>query len=283
MSTSITVLHVQDQGPLEVEQAVEAIFAREERPRVLRIEGTYSAVLERVSDTKLAAGYRYLILRAHLESRWTPLLELGNRTEGLDVELSRTLGGSAVFTAFVYGDAVSGYRLARGGALVDRYASDPTYFGESEADQGNEDSKDEEMSELVETPETPETPEMLELAGHPERFADLLPPGTTAEDFVRVVLRPGWWEEHASAEGYAGDAGGGNAGDTEGGRDAGSPMEQENGERDGEREELVDEADRMRCIGLALELWGPADYPFAQDPEEIPNRIAGPAVALAFA
>jgi hypothetical protein len=280
MSTSITVLHVQGQGPQEVEQAVEAIFAREERPRVLRIEGTYSAVLERVSDTKLPAGYRYLILRPHLESQWTPVLELGNRTEGLDVELSRTLGGSAVFTAFVYGDAVSGYRLARGAALVDRYASDPTYFSAGEADQGTEDGKDEETDEPL---EMVETAEMLALAGHPERFADLLPPGTTAEDFARVVLQPGWWEEHAGTEGSAGDADGGNAGYDESGLGEGSAIEQERGETDGESEELVDETDRMRCIGLALELWGPADYPFAQDAEEMPNRIAGPAIALAFA
>ena len=47
-------------------------------------------------------------------------------------------------------------------------------------------------------------------------------------------------------------------------------------------DDLVDEADRMRCIGLAFELWGPDDYPFAADPEEVPNRVAGPAIALAF-
>jgi len=46
---------------------------------------------------------------------------------------------------------------------------------------------------------------------------------------------------------------------------------------------VVDEVDRMRCIGLALELWGPSEYPLAQEPEEIPNQVAGPAIALAFA
>ena len=27
----------------------------------------------------------------------------------------------------------------------------------------------------------------------------------------------------------------------------------------------MDETDRMRCIALALELWGPSEYPFAQN------------------
>lgn len=117
MSTTTTVLHIQGCRPEAVEDALAAIFAREERPRALRLEGTYSAVLDRVSDPDLAAGYRYLILRPHSPATWTPLLELGNRTDGLDVELSRALDGAAVFTTFVYGDIVSGYRLARGGAL----------------------------------------------------------------------------------------------------------------------------------------------------------------------
>ncbi len=251
MSTSITALHVQGHEPREIEQALEAIFGREERPRVLRIEGTYSAVLGRATDPDLAAGYRYVILRPHSGSGWTPVLELGNRTEGLDVELSRALGGCAVFTAFVYGDALSGYRLARGGELVDRYVSDPT--------------------ELTDEPEgEDERAQARELSGHPERFADLLPAGTAPEDFARVVLWPGWWEGQelplGASEGETGAADGA----------AGEAATRED-------EGAVDEVDRMRCIGLALELWGPEEYPFAHEPEDIPNTVAGPAIAVAFA
>lgn len=244
MSTTITVLHIQRQGPVEVERALEAIFAGEERTRALRLEGTYSAVLARALDSALDAGYRYLILRPRLDSTWTPLLELGNRAVGLDVELSRILGGCAVFTAFVYGDVLSGYRLTRDGALVDEYLSDPTYLAdEDDPDDG-----------------APLTPDDVEAArGRPELFSDLLPEGTTPADFARVVLRPGWWEEH----------------------DAGTVASAETDDED--EEEIVDEADRMRCIGLALELWEPSEYPFAQDPEEIANKVVGPAIALAFA
>ncbi|HLJ80231.1 MAG TPA: hypothetical protein VKT52_02015, partial [Ktedonobacterales bacterium] len=135
MSTTMTVLHVQGQRPEAVEEALTAIFSREERPRALRIEGTYSAVLARATDPEIAASYRYLILRPHSSSSWTPVLELGNRTDGLDVELSRALDGAAVFTTYVFGDIVSGYRLARAGALVDRYASDPTYSAGDEEDE----------------------------------------------------------------------------------------------------------------------------------------------------
>src|SRR5690348_6791790 len=177
MPTAITVLHVQGRDPLAVEAALDAVFAAEERPRVLRLEGTYAAVLARLSDPDLSAAYRYLILRPHDASPWTPVLELGNRTEGLDVELSRRLDGSAVFTAFVYGDVVSGYRLARAGALVDTYLSDPTAVAE-EGDSA---------------PETaPDAADLEAARGHPDRFADLLPAGTTPGDFARVVLRPGW-------------------------------------------------------------------------------------------
>lgn len=245
MSTTITVLHIQGHRPEAVEDALAAIFAREERPRALRIEGTYSAVLARATDPDLTAGYRYLILRPHASSTWTPLLELGNRTDGLDVELSRALDGAAVFTTFVYGDVVSGYRLARGGALVDHYASDPTY-GAEETGEGDE----------------AEAGAIEDERGHPERFADLLPAGTPPEDFARVVLLPGWWEAHDEAAAIS-------AATTE---DA----------EDGDEDELVDEADRMRCIGLALELWAPDEYPFAREPEDIPNAAAGPAIALAF-
>nr|MBF6589294.1 hypothetical protein [Ktedonobacterales bacterium] len=89
MSTAATILHIQGREPGAVERALEAIFAREERSRVLRLEGTFSAILTRVGDPDLPAAYRYLICRPHAASAWTPLLELGNRAEGLDVELSR--------------------------------------------------------------------------------------------------------------------------------------------------------------------------------------------------
>lgn len=253
MPTAITVLHVQGRDPLAVEAALDAVFAAEERPRVLRLEGTYAAVLARVSDPDLSAAYRYLILRPHDASPWTPVLELGNRTEGLDVELSRRLDGAAVFTAFVYGDVVSGYRLARAAALVDSYLSDPTAItGESEAAADETD---------------PDATDLEAARGHPERFADLLPTGTTADDFARVVLRPGWWEER--------DAGNAPAAST-------AAVAASTGGDESEEEEIVDEVDRMRCIGLALELWAPDDYPLARDPEDIPNAVAGPAVVLAY-
>jgi hypothetical protein len=242
MSTSLTVLHVQGFQPEDVEQALAAIFASEERTQALRLEGTYSAVLARVLDPALPAAYRYLLCRPHPASRWTPLLELGNRTVGLEVELSRRLDGAAVFTVFVYGDVVSGYRLARDGRDVDSYVSDPEAFDdEGPAETGTAPTRERDVEAL---------------RGHPERFADLLPPGTDPQDVVRVVLRPGWWEAHEMS--------------------ASAPAEDE-------EEDVVDEVDRMRCLGLALELWGPSDYPFAQDPEEIPNRLAGPGIALAFA
>ncbi|HLZ22269.1 MAG TPA: hypothetical protein VKQ30_09120 [Ktedonobacterales bacterium] len=247
MSTTITVLHIQGHRPEAVEDALAAIFTREERPRVLRIEGTYAAVLARATDPDLAAAYRYVILRPHASSTWTPVLEVGNRADGLDVELSGTLDGAAVFTTFVFGDIVSGYRLARAGALVDRYASDPTYGAGDEEDEAS--GSPASVAEDV---------DIESERAHPERFADLLPAGTPPEDFVRVVLAPGWWETH----------------DTEA---TGAP----NAATDDE-DELVDETDRMRCIGLALELWAPDEYPFAQDPEDIPNTVAGPAIAVAF-
>jgi hypothetical protein len=247
MST-ITVLHVQGHDPSEVERALDDIFAGEERARMLRIEGTFSAVAGRALDPKLDVSYRYLICRPHPDTRWTPLLELGNRTVGLDVELSRRLQGCAVFTTFVYGDTLSGYRLARDGAEVDRYASDPVYLvGGGEGIEGAGDD-----ALVVEGNIEAER-------GHPERFADLLPAGTSPEDFTQVVLRPGWWEAH----------------DT-GAAQAMAPADEDD-------EEIVDETDRMRCIALALELWGPTEYPFSQEFEDIPNKLVGPAIALAFA
>lgn len=253
MSETSTVLHVRGQTPDAVEGALEAIFAGEERARVLRVEGSYSAVLARAIAPELETSYSYVILRPRAPSQWTPILEVGNRTEGLDVELSRRLGGAPVFTTFVYGDGLSGYKLARDGEAVDRYASDPTYYTEAAAEDaeaaGGQDAAPEDERAVIERER-----------GHPERFADLLPEGTSPEDFARVVLRPGWWEEH----------------------DAGAPPAAPDEAGDQEQEEWVDEADRMRCIGLALELWGPTEYPFAQDPEEITNAVAGPAIALAF-
>jgi hypothetical protein len=244
MEYATTVLHVQGATREAVEQALSAIFADEARPCALRLEGTFSAVLARVAAPDLDAAYRYLICRPHPDSAWVPVLELGNRAEGLDVELSRALGGAAIFTIFAYGDGLSDYRLIRAGALVDRYSSDPTYFA---------------------TEDVP--PDAIEAQrGHPERFADLLPTGTAPEDFARVVLRPGWWEEF-DAERTS--------------EDVGIAAE---GEKAAEAEaDLVDELDRMRCIALALELWGPAEYPFAGDLDETPNKRVGPAIALAFA
>jgi hypothetical protein len=240
----ITVLHVRVHGPDEVEAALEAIFAAEQRLRALRVEGTYSAILARLTDSELAADYRYLVLRPHPAATWTPVLELGNRTIGLDVALSKALGGCDVFTAFAYGDDLSGYLCVRAGAEVDRYTSDPTYF--ADADQ---------------PAQIPDHGDIEWERGHPERFADLLPEGTAPQEFAAVVLRPGWWEEHddGALERGTGDAG------------------------QAQDEESVDETDRMRCIGLALELWGPAEYPFAQPAEEIPNAVAGPGIALAYA
>jgi hypothetical protein len=244
--------------PAAVEDALTAVFAREERPRALRLEGTFSAVLARATDPALDAAYSYLIARPHPAAQWVPVLELANRTEGLDTALSAALEGAAVFTIFVYDDGLSGYRLARDGVPVDSYTSDPTYFAEG-----------------------PVPAERLEeQRGHPERFVDLLPPGTAPADFTRVVLRPGWWEEQeagqdvnltprpATADGAAEEL----EGTGQGGEAAG-----------GEESWLVDEADRMRCIALALELWGPADYPFAGDLSDLPNKLAGPAIAVAFA
>jgi hypothetical protein len=71
-----------------------------------------------------------------------------------------------------------------------------------------------------------------------------------------VVLSPGWWEEH----------------------DGTAPTSGADAEVD-----LVDETDRMRCIALALELWGPSEYPFAQDLASLPNQVVGPVIAVAFA
>ena len=262
MSTSITVIHVQGQEPSAVEQALETIFAGEERARRLRIEGTFSACLSRLDAVSPEASYRYLICRPPAASSWTPVLELGNRTDGLELELSRGLHGVAVFTVFVYGDLISGYRLARSNQYVDRYTSDPSVL-QSEFSDSDELNGEGEKRYPAATGADYERER-----GHPERFADLLPAGTSPEDFTRVVLRPGWWEEtEPEATGPEGELDG-----------------ELDGEEDEELEELidvVDETDRMRCIALALELWGPTEYPFAQDAEDIPNKV-GPAIALAF-
>jgi hypothetical protein len=256
MSTSITVIHVQGQEPSAVEQALESIFAGEERARRLRIEGTFSACLSRLDTVSPEASYRYMICRPPAASSWTPVLELGNRTDGLELELSRGLHGAAVFTVFVYGDLISGYRLARSNQYVDRYTSDPSVL-QSELSDSEEPNGEGEKS----YPDATEADYERE-RGHPERFADLLPAGTSPKDFTRIVLRPGWWEE-AEPE-------------------ATGPEREEDEELEEELEDVVDETDRMRCIALALELWGPTEYPFAQDAEDIPNKV-GPAIARAFA
>jgi hypothetical protein len=237
--TTATIVHVHGKSPVEIERALESIFAGEERPRRMRLEGTYSAVLARLA-VELDAGYRYLLLRPYDSSGWTPIMDLGNHADGLEVELSHALGGVPVFTIYVYGDGICGYRLARGGDLVDRYVSDPLYFAEEQDQEDVEDRSSKDVEDL---------------RGHPERFADLLPAGTSPGDFARVVLRPGWWE----------------ARDAQGNEDSEEATDQ------------VDEADRMRCIGLALELWGPSEYPFAEEAEELSDRLIGPAIALAFA
>jgi hypothetical protein len=241
MSTVSTILHVYGHDADAVERALTDIFTGEERPTVLRLEGTFSAVLARVTDPDLDAAYRYLICRPHDVSRWTPVLELGNRTEGLDVELSRILDGAPVFTVFEYGETVSGYTLARGGVQVDHYISDPTWRDDDEEGKAP-------------------TPDLEALRGHPEQFADLLPPDTAPEDFVRIVLTPGWWEDYSASTGEESAA-------------------EESAAEEGE---FVDERDRMRCIALALELWGPTEYPLTEDMDDLENRTIGPGIILAF-
>ncbi len=250
MSIATTIFHIQGRSPEEIEAALDGVFAREERARVLRVEGSYSAVLARVDDPALDAAYRYLLLRPHGAGAWTPLLELDSRTEGLDVELSRALAGATIFTVYQYGEVVSGYRVTRAGAEVDRYSSDPTAF-DGIADGGAEGTA--EREDATEG-------DVEALRGRPERFADLLPQGTSAEDFTRVVLAPGWWELH--------DA------------EANTESAPVSGEAD--EEDVVDEIDRMRCIALALELWSPDDYPLTQELEDLPNKVVGPALALAW-
>ncbi len=243
MSVATTIFHIQGQTTDAIERTLEAIFAREGRVRALRVEGTYSAVLERVTSPELEVSYRYLLLRQRPVG-WTPLLELGLRAEGLDIELSRALDGATVVAISQYGEIVTGYRIIRQGDEIDHYLSDPTAFEDEEG-----------SATPSETEELAITSEEIEAArGRPERFADLLPAGTTPEDFARVVLLPGWWEERNAV----------------------------GAEAEASEEGPVDEMDRMRCIGLALELWDPAEYPLAGKLEDIPNNIAGPAIALAW-
>lgn len=248
MTIASVIFHIQNRSTEQVEAALDGVFAREERPQALRVEGSYTAVLARVDDAALDAAYRYLLLRPHGVGAWTPLLELGSRTEGLDIELSRALDGATIVTVYQYGEVVSGYRVTRAGAEVDRYSSDPTAF-----DGAQDDASDASDTEPVEA-------DVEALRGRPERFADLLPAGTTAEDFARVVLAPGWWEAH----------------------DAGGETSDETGDETSDEDELVDELDRMRCIALAMELWSPDDYPLTQDLEDLPNKLVGPAIALAW-
>lgn len=273
MTTATTILHVHERAPEDVERALAEIFAREERREALHLEGTFSAVLDRLLAPELGAAYEYLICRPNPPARWTPVLELGNRTVGLDAEISHALDGATVFTIFVYGEIVSGYRLTRGGNEVDRYLSDPTYLA---------DVHDDGESPTDTTVSASAQPIDLEAErGHPQRFAELLPPGTTPEDFARVVLLPGWWEDYVSSTGYADVPEPGTQAQTQTGVPYGT-AEDEGGD-EGEAEEMVDERDRMRCIALALELWGPAEYPLSGDLEDVPNKLIGPGIALAFA
>ena len=238
-----TILHVRGVAPAAVEEALTAHFAAADRSCVLRLEGTFSAVLARAANPELDATYRYVILQPH-DAPWVPVLELGTRGEDLDAALSAALAGADVFSVFVYGDVLSGYRLVRHGRVVDRYASDPTAFAT----------------------EPLSSEEIEDQRGHPERFADLLPADTTADAFARVVLRPGWWEDRDASAGTD--------------MAVAAPLSDEDAE---EEVELVDESDRMRCIALALELWGPTEYPFVIDLADLSNRLVGPALALAFA
>jgi hypothetical protein len=241
MTTATTVFHLRDRTSEQIEEALAAIFAREGRAQTLRLQGTYSAVLGRLTNPAQEAPYRYLILPTPPGSSWTPLLELGNRADGLDRALSGELDGCAVFALFVYGEVVSGYRFVRDGAEQDRYLSDPDEFAAMESSEGDD---------------APAIGDVEAFRGDPARFANLLPPDAPPEEFARIVLRPGWWEDH----------------------------ERENrDDHEASDEDLVDETDRMRCIGLALELWGASEYPFAGELEDGPDKGRSPAVALAFA
>jgi len=239
MSTTVTVMHVRDKRPEDVESALRSIFKDEDRTEVLRVQGSYSAILRRVADEDLFAPYRYIICSPHFPSLWTPVLEIGNRTVGLESELSRRLSGAPVVTLFVYGDAVSGYTVAREGVVVDRYVSDP----EAITEEGEEATRYEDVS------------------GHPERLRDLLPTGTDPDDFRRIVLMPGWWENY----------------------EKGAALPQQAADKESDEEDIVDEVDRMRCIGLAFEFWAPDEYPLATEPEDIPNSATGPTIGIAFA
>ncbi len=250
MTIASTIYHIQQRSDADIEAALDGLFAREERPQALRVEGSYSAVLARVNDPTFDAALRYLLLRPHGAGQWTPLLELGSGVDELDVELSKALSGATIITVFQFGEVVSGYRVVRAGAEVDSYMSDPTAFvgADESSDAGGAGSAGSFAIDVEAE------------RGHPERFADLLPAGTSPEEFTRVVLSPGWWERH-------------DAGDT-----TPSPAES-----DDEEEEMVDELDRMRCIALALELWSPDAYPLTEDLEDLPNKAIGPAIALAWA
>jgi hypothetical protein len=240
VTTATTALHLRERSQEQVEEALASIFAREGRAQTLRLQGTYSAVLGRLTAPEQEAPYRYLILPTPPDSSWTPLFELGNRADGLDRALSAELDGCAVFALFVYGEVVSGYRFVRDGVEQDRYLSDPDEFAAMESSESAEGDAAGDVSMCH---------------GDPARFADLLPPDAPPEEFARVVLRPGWWEEHESPGAATAD----------------------------EDDALVDETDRMRCIGLALELWGPSEYPFSGELEDGVDKGCSPAVALMFA
>src|SRR5258708_10816877 len=71
MDYATTILHAQSAPPEAVEQALAAIFANEGRACTLRLEGTFRAVLARVTDPGLDAAYRYLVCRLLLEKKKT--------------------------------------------------------------------------------------------------------------------------------------------------------------------------------------------------------------------
>ncbi len=141
----------------------------------------------------------------------------------------------------------------RVGIQVDRYISDPTWLDSDNDDEGNAPASDSRPDPA---------PDLESLRGHPERFADLLPPDTAPEDFVRIVLTPGWWEDYSASTGIIGDA---------------RPPEESADDSD-----IVDERDRMRCMALALEVWSPTEYPLTEDLDELENKTVGPGIILAF-
>jgi len=117
-----------------------------------------SAALAAVPDTSFFVGTAY--------EGWTPVYPSGRGQEdGVSLHLAGRLRVPAVHVG-VHDSDVFFYAIYRDGALVDEYSSMPDYFGPVDA----------------------ETEERLQ--GHPERFADLFAPGTTAL-LIRAILDRG--------------------------------------------------------------------------------------------